>query len=206
MTTPTDPSNRIPEERVSAILKRAAELDRKVQESVELDAIRAAAVEAGISLSAVDRALEEYAAGTAAALQPVTPPSPTKPGWRRWWDKLNAPRQVGDLIKYGALGAVAGLIPAMGEAGLVAPMLALFLAALRIILQDRPTGRARRFVKCIGMMTLTSLTVYMASGDADEDVIAYTMMVAATLLPIGLLAIKTQARKPQPLAEVEPTS
>ena len=57
MTTPTDPSNRIPEERVSAILKRAAELDRKVQESVELDAIRAAAVEAGISLSAVDRAL-----------------------------------------------------------------------------------------------------------------------------------------------------
>ena len=58
MTTPEKPQ-RIPEERVSAILTRAAELDRKVQESVELDAIRAAAVEAGISLSSVDRALEE---------------------------------------------------------------------------------------------------------------------------------------------------
>ena len=79
------PSNRTPEERIGAILTRAAELDRKVHESVELDAIRAAAVlrprhpwwrhersrglarrqgsglslEAGISLSAVDRALEE---------------------------------------------------------------------------------------------------------------------------------------------------
>lgn len=42
-------NERIPEQRVAAILQRAAELDRGVVESMSLEAIRTAAIEAGIS-------------------------------------------------------------------------------------------------------------------------------------------------------------
>ena len=44
----------IPEERVAAILARAAELDRERKETISVDAIRAAALDAGISPVAVD--------------------------------------------------------------------------------------------------------------------------------------------------------
>lgn len=206
MTTPNDPSNRIPEERVSAILKRAAELDRKVQESVELDAIRAAAVEAGISLSAVDRALEEYAAGRVAASQMATQ-APPKQGWlRRWLKHLNAPLKLSDTLKYAGLGALAGLITATGEVGIVFALFALVLAAFRIVLQDRPSGRARRFLINMSLMTGAALFFYALTGDADEDLMSFIAMMGATLLPVGLIAIKTQARNPQSLEEVNTTS
>jgi hypothetical protein len=207
MTHAHDSSNRIPEERVSAILKRAAELDRRVQESVELDAIRAAAVEAGISLSAVDRALEEYAAAMVAASQMAPPQAQPKPGrLRRWLDNLHAPLKLSNMLKYAGLGALSGLITATGEVGIVFCLFALILAAIRIVLQDRPSGRARRFLLNMSVMTGAALFFYALTGDADEDLLSFIAMVGLTLLPLGLIAIKTQARTPQPLEEANTTS
>ncbi len=58
MDTPR--SDRIPEESVEPILSRAAELDRRARETVEVDVVRSAAIEAGISLDAVNQAVAEY--------------------------------------------------------------------------------------------------------------------------------------------------
>lgn len=61
----------IPEDRVAGILARAAELDRDRTETSSVDALRAAALEAGISQSALDVALAEYA--TSLTPKPETP-------------------------------------------------------------------------------------------------------------------------------------
>ena len=58
------PEEPIPEERVPGILARAAELDRDRRETSSVDALREAALEAGISQSALEAALEEYADST----------------------------------------------------------------------------------------------------------------------------------------------
>ncbi len=67
----------IPEERVPGILARAAELDRDRQETSSVDALREAALEAGISQSALDAALEEYATSTR---RPRPSPTPAPAG------------------------------------------------------------------------------------------------------------------------------
>lgn len=64
----------VPEERVAGILARAAELDRQ---TIPLDALRSAAVEAGISAAAVDQAVAEY---DAVGLQPAA-------GYLAWRDR-----------------------------------------------------------------------------------------------------------------------
>ena len=51
----------IPDHRVPDILSRAAEIDRDRLETSSVDALRAVAVDAGISLSSLETALEEYA-------------------------------------------------------------------------------------------------------------------------------------------------
>ena len=197
MTTPENP-HRIPEERVSAILTRAAELDRKVQEGVELDAIRAAAVEAGISLSSVDRALEEYAADMASTHVESATLAPPEPGlMRRWLGRFT------DHFKYSLLGLLSGLIATRGESAITIPLIVLFLVALRIILQDRPTGRIHRFVEILTLTTLAASFGYISEGNADEEVVAFMLTLSAALLPIGVLAIKTVARKP---LEPKPTT
>lgn len=53
---------RVPDHRVPDILARAAELDRDRLETSSIDALRSVAVDAGISLSSLEAALEEYAA------------------------------------------------------------------------------------------------------------------------------------------------
>ena len=62
--TPDDtiPDHRVPDDRVPDILARAAELDRDRRESSSIEALRAIAVDAGISVSSLEAALEEYAA------------------------------------------------------------------------------------------------------------------------------------------------
>ncbi|HEX9107496.1 MAG TPA: hypothetical protein VF832_09715 [Longimicrobiales bacterium] len=59
--------DRVPEESVEPILARAAELDRHKRETVSVDVLRSAALEAGISPDAVDRAVQEYSAGVTAS-------------------------------------------------------------------------------------------------------------------------------------------
>lgn len=52
----------IPDHRVPDILARAAELDRDRKETSSVEALRAVALDAGISVSSLEAALEEYAA------------------------------------------------------------------------------------------------------------------------------------------------
>lgn len=51
----------IPDHRVPDILSRAAEIDRDRLETSSVDALKAVALDAGISLSSLETALEEYA-------------------------------------------------------------------------------------------------------------------------------------------------
>lgn len=56
------PDRPIPDDRVPDILARAAEIDRERTETSSVEALRAVAVDAGISLSSLETALQEYAA------------------------------------------------------------------------------------------------------------------------------------------------
>lgn len=58
------PDDNIPDHRVPDILARAVELDRNRTETSSVDALRAVAQDAGISLASLEAALEEYAANT----------------------------------------------------------------------------------------------------------------------------------------------
>lgn len=53
-------NRRVPDHRVPDILARAAELDRQRLETSSVEALRSVAIDAGISLSSLEAALEEY--------------------------------------------------------------------------------------------------------------------------------------------------
>ena len=59
--TDRKPDEAIPDHRVPDILARAAELDRDRRETSSVESLRAVAQDAGISLSSLEAALEEYA-------------------------------------------------------------------------------------------------------------------------------------------------
>lgn len=73
--TDNRPEDAIPDHRVPDILARAAEIDRDRKETSSVDALRAVALDAGISLSSLETALEEYARSEGS---PVTPGAPGK--------------------------------------------------------------------------------------------------------------------------------
>lgn len=75
MTTHEEPDDVVPHEKIAGILGRAAQLDRDRPETSSVDALRTAAMEAGISLSALDAALAEYAEAVEASL----PAEPARP-------------------------------------------------------------------------------------------------------------------------------
>jgi hypothetical protein len=185
MTSNTS-SDRVPEERVAAILKRAAELDRKVRETVDRDAIRTAAVEAGIRLESVELALDEYEAGLVDS-PPVAvaaeQPQPAGGFFRRW------ARRLVDPVMIGGLGLVTGWLTALGEAGFFIPLIALIFVGGRIVLRDRPSHSARAFVRTFSGMALAVLFGALMV-EADEDLIAFLVTAAVTLLAGGTAAIK----------------
>jgi TM2 domain-containing membrane protein YozV len=55
------PGDAIPDHRVPDILERAAEIDQARKETSSVEALRAVALDAGISLESLETALEEYA-------------------------------------------------------------------------------------------------------------------------------------------------
>ncbi len=59
--TDRTPGDAIPDHRVPDILERAAEIDRDRKETSSVEALRAVALDAGISLESLETALEEYA-------------------------------------------------------------------------------------------------------------------------------------------------
>ena len=183
---------RIPEDRVPAILARAAELDRAVRESTGIDAIRAAALEAGISQAAVDRALDEYAA---AELARESGNEEGEAGTgesfrRRWARRLRRPLTWG-LAAFG-LGIVGGL--AGEEVMVVAGFVAFVVAAGRLALRLRPARRARGFIATLIPMTLRAM-VGFGSVEGDEDVVIALLMVGIALLVSGTTLIKV--RRPE---------
>ena len=68
------PEDAIPDHRVPDILARAAELDRNRAETSSVDALRAVALDAGISISSLESALAEYAADNRAPAETPRPP------------------------------------------------------------------------------------------------------------------------------------
>lgn len=185
----TRPSDRIPEQRVAAILQRAAEIDRGVAESMSRDAVRTAAIEAGISRDAVERALAEYSADEMPAPPVATPPEPPRVHWMK--------RALGALvepIKFGALGLALGLTSAMGDPALVIPFFGVLTGAVHLIKRDRPTASAWRFVLAFGALAAWAATG-MGAVNADIDAIASLLMLSAATLVIGTVAIKWIARR-----------
>jgi hypothetical protein len=81
-----DGSQRLPEALAKRVLERAAQLDESERMTVSVPDLRTAAVEAGISSSAVDQALSEIANPPAVSAEDMSvqrsQPSP-RPRWRR---------------------------------------------------------------------------------------------------------------------------
>lgn len=149
-----EPAARIPEERVAEILTRAAELDRDRRETITVDAIRSAALDAGISLPAVEAALEEYAA------RAVARSSPAREREGRFGRLRGVVRRVASALKtplrLGAAMFVVGLAGAAGE-GMVIIGWLLWLALLgRAVLKLRPARRATPFVLRLPALVLGS--------------------------------------------------
>lgn len=186
--------DRIPEERVAMILARAAELDRTTHETVGLDALRSAALEAGISPASVDRALEEYAAGEigreASAADPGTHARSTGFRWLgfRWLaGKLRRP------VLQGAIAfLLAALIGSTGSGG--GPLIVLGLLAwvgltLRQAWKDRPTRTAGHHLLRTALTTL-GIILGTAVSVGDDGFIALALVIGAALLGSGTLLIK----------------
>jgi hypothetical protein len=70
----------IPDHRVPDILSRAAEIDRDRLETSSVDALKAVALDAGISLSSLETALEEYAREERSTSSPTTQGKDTTTG------------------------------------------------------------------------------------------------------------------------------
>lgn len=191
----------IPEERVAAILARAAELDRERKETISVDAIRAAAVDAGISVTAVDTALAEYAAGQPlGAPDEEAAPEPRFARVRRLlgkgWAALRTP------VKLAAAFFVVGLTGAAGEEMAAIAGIAWLLTTAGLVLRHRRTRSLTPFVLSLVYMTF-GLVLGFAAAEVDEDAIVAVVPVAVALLVAGSVAIKVRLRRAGSRAELE---
>lgn len=185
------PALRIPEEQVAAILARAAELDRETRESFDLDAIRTAALEAGISRAAVDRALDEYVAdGTGFEVAPVVEPEDARREgrFRRLRRRL---RRMAAPVLYGltALGIGVFVGGADEEALYFVAFLGWLVFAGVQVWRRRPSGRARGFLAIIALMTVGGM-MGLGAANGDEDALIATMFAGVALMGYGTLYIK----------------
>lgn len=191
-------AERIPEDRVATILARAAELDRSTRETVDTHVIRGAALEAGISPAAVDRALEEYAKGRgtddAAVARDGAPRERSR--WRRWGRKLVRPLALG----IGAL--VLGILTAEAEALLVLLPLVWLAYAARLAWRSRPARRARRYLVTMAALGGGGFFGFIAAN-GDEDAAVFVFFFALALMAVGSLVIKVGRREPNAAAIAE---
>jgi hypothetical protein len=180
------PSQPIPEDRIPAILARAAELDRQ---SITLQALRTAAIDAGIGAAAVDQALQEYAAGKLAEPQRFPHAKPAG-RWRRILRHIAYPFKIAMLgLAIGVLSAATGELTLFAVAALIA--LGGYFAW-----RDRFTGRSTRF-----QLSMTSLgfSMFMGMGIAggDEDALALIAVIGIALLIMGTMLLHFQRNDEQ---------
>lgn len=182
----------IPEERVAAILARAAELDRHRKETLTVDAIRAAALDAGISADAVDAALEEYAAGQVTAAGQAS--RGRSQGGRRFARVRGLVRRAGAALgtplKLAGLFFVVGLAGAAGEGAVILAWIVWLVMAGRLVLKHRPARRATPFVVSLVLMTLGLILGFAATDVVPEDPIVALVPVGLMLLAAGSAVIK----------------
>lgn len=188
------PQNRIPEDRVPGILARAAELDRDRRETITVDALRAAALDAGISRTAVDAALEEYAARIDAR-DAAQEPEPRFGRMGRFFRK--AVTALRTPLKLAGMLFVLGLTGAVGEGMVIAGWGIWLLLTGRLIWRHRPARRASPFALALLFMTIGLATGFAATEVVDEEAIAMLFAVGVPLLALGTLIIK--ARLPRRL-------
>jgi hypothetical protein len=174
-------SNNIPEERVPAILARAAELDRQ---TITMDALRVAALEAGISEAAVDQALAEYTQSgmaTFTVTRDVVTETPRR-GWRYWL------RRVAEPLKLGALAWFIGVLGTRDVTMATVAVCWLIGTAGYLAWRDRGRGNAGRFqVSTLVMSAL--MFIGMAGVGGDEKALAYVLAVTIALLILGSLIV-----------------
>lgn len=195
---------RIPEDRVAAILARAAELDRATRETMGTDVLRAAALEAGISPAAVDRALAEYAAGRES--DSLAPPgeaeSESGGRWRRWLDRLG---RVVRPLALGGVALVAGvLIAEVGAGGtplLVAGLVAWAVYAVRAVRRRRTAGRVGGYIAAMVAIAVGGMVGF---GGAGGDLVELLLVTGLALTLGGALAIKLGSGSGAPARAVVP--
>lgn len=186
------PIDRIPEERVPGILARAAELDRDRRDTLSFDALRSAAVDAGINPAAVDAALAEYAArteGDPAADVDAGPRQPRSGRIRRFFRR--AASALKSPLKLAGIFVLLGLTGAAGEGGVILAWAAWLLMTGRLVLKHRPARKVRRFVLPMVFMTL-GLAFGSLIAEVDEDAVAILLGLAVPLLVLGSTIIKVR--------------
>ena len=184
----------IPEERVPAILARAAELDRQ---TISIDALRAAALEAGISASAFEEALAEYAqAGNAplpAAREVV--PEPRRRGWRYWVSRVVEP------LKLGALALFIGILGTRDVTMATVAICWLIGTSGYLAWRDRGRGNAGRFQASTLVMS-AMMFLGLASIGGDQHALAYVLAFTIALMIFGTLIVHFGGEREEKVGEV----
>lgn len=194
--TPYDPTLRIPEDRVATILARAVDIDRTTRETISVDALRTAALDAGISASALETALEEYASASVPA-DPADEPTRERPRrfgrFRAFLRKLVSPLRLGGI----AFGV--GMLAALGQ-GTIAIAVGLWgIMVVRLVLRYRPARRARGYVAHLALMTL-GLTLGLAAGGLGDGSLVLMVPLGLAALLAGVAIVKVRLRRALPAA------
>lgn len=200
-----DPTRRIPEDGVAEILARAAEIDRATRETVSVDALRTAAMEAGIGPAAIDAALEEYAAGTTAVVAPeprVEEAGPERPPGRLRSFLGRLGRRLALPLKLAGIAFLVGLAGAAGEGAVLLGWGAWLVATAWLAWTLRPERKASPFALALVLMTV-GLAVGFGAAEVDEDAIAMLFGVGLPLLVAGAAFIKVRLPRRSRDGEVE---
>ena len=172
----------IPEDKIAGVLARAAELDNQF---VSIDALRSAAIEAGIGEKAVDQAIAEYEAGVnhAVIMRDV---APAKRGWRGWL------RKAWPVARLAALGLTLGIFGGMEE-GLIALSLTATCGLTIFLARRARPHEAPDFQLETTVLTITLATGYQLTS-ANGEISGLLMFVGILQLLLGSLFIVTRDR------------
>ena len=173
----------VPEEKIGALLARAAELDHQ---AITLDALRSAAIEAGISSAAVDQAFAEYTASIAPA------PEARETGRTSRLDRLKQwAFKIAQPLVCGALSVVFGVLAGRTEPLMALGVIAWVTIAARLATQARTEKSSGLFQVTILLMTIGARVGFYESNGAlmPSDRITFMTILGIVLFLLGTLYI-----------------